>query len=137
MSIGNKIRQIRQDKHIKQEDLAQHLNMSQGTLSKIENDSLSITAIDLLKIAAYTNISINKLLPNGVQLDLQNSHDNANGIFITHAQKDELLQKKIADLEDLVKDLKIRNLELQEKVQRKDAKIERLKTQITEAKEHR
>lgn len=123
MSIGDKIRQVRQDKNIKQESLAGYLKMGTGTLSKIENDKLDISANDLLKIAEYTDTPISKLLPDGVH-NIQNNHDNANGVQNNYAEKTEML-------EEWVKDLKQRNIELQEKIKRRDIKIESLKEQLS------
>lgn len=124
MSFGNKIRQARHDKNIKQQNLAKHLNITQGTLSKIENDNLCISADDLLKVAAYTKTPVLKLLPDNVQTELQNDYAN---IISTHDQKDQAFHKRIIELEDLVTDLKSRNQELQDKIKRRDLKIEELK----------
>jgi transcriptional regulator with XRE-family HTH domain len=133
MSIGSKIRQVRTIKNIKQEDLARHLNMGQSTLSKIESDSTPISAEDLLKIADYTQTPLTQFLPDGLSINVQNNHDNANGVYISQTDKTDLLLKRLADLEEWIKDLKAHNIELKEKITRRDNKIENLKT-LLEAK---
>lgn len=127
MSIGSKIRQVRTIKNIKQEDLARHLNMGQSALSKIESDSTPISAEDLLKIADYTQTPLSQLIPDSVTISLQNNHDNANGVYISQSDKNELLLKRLADLIEWIKDLKAHNTELKEKITRRDTKIENLK----------
>jgi len=121
MSIGANIRQIRQDKNIKQENLANHLKIAQGTLSKIENDSLEISVNDLIKICTYIDTPISRLLPNWDQINAKTNCD---------ILSEDFTLKRIKDLEEWVNDLKIRNLELQEKVRRRDEKIERLKIEL-------
>jgi|GEM_PF-2289676 len=121
MSIGDKIRQARQEKHIKQEELANHLEIGQGTLSKIENDVLPVSATDLLRIASYTNTPIDKLLPDDAQINIQNSN---NAVLINQDQYIDILNKRLVDLEEWVKDLRDRNNELFENVKFKNHKIE-------------
>lgn len=80
MGIGTKIRQIRHSKNIKQEELAYHLDMSQGTLSKIENEKLDISAVDLIKVADYTQTPINSLTSNSVQDGVENNENSTNSL---------------------------------------------------------
>jgi len=121
MSIGDKIRQARQEKHIKQEELANHLEIGQGTLSKIENDVLPVSDTDLLRLESYTNTPIDKLLPDDAQINIQNSN---NAVLINQDQYIDILNKRLVDLEEWVKDLRDRNNELFENVKFKNHKIE-------------
>ena len=56
------LRGIREDKDIKQKDIAAYLNVSQNTYSQYETGVISLTAEVLLKLADYYNVSIDFLL---------------------------------------------------------------------------
>ncbi|MBR4973503.1 MAG: helix-turn-helix transcriptional regulator [Clostridia bacterium] len=56
------LRAIREDKDIKQKDIAKHLNVSQNTYSQYETGIISLTAEVLIKLADFYNVSIDYLL---------------------------------------------------------------------------
>ena len=56
------LRGIREDKDIKQKDIAKFLNVSQNTYSQYETGVISLTAEVLIKLADYYNVSIDYLL---------------------------------------------------------------------------
>lgn len=56
------LRGIREDKDIKQKDVAEYLNVSQNTYSQYETGVISLTAEVLIKLADYYNVSIDYLL---------------------------------------------------------------------------
>ena len=56
------LREIREDKDIKQKDIAKHLNVSQNTYSQYETGIISLTAEVLIKLADFYNVSIDYLL---------------------------------------------------------------------------
>ncbi|MBE6748855.1 MAG: helix-turn-helix transcriptional regulator [Ruminococcaceae bacterium] len=56
------LRSIREDKDIKQKDIAQYLNVSQNTYSQYETGVISLTAEVLIKLSDYYNVSIDFLL---------------------------------------------------------------------------
>ncbi|MBR4949771.1 MAG: helix-turn-helix transcriptional regulator [Clostridia bacterium] len=56
------LRAIREDKDIKQKDVAKYLNVSQNTYSQYETGVISLTAEILIKLADYYNVSIDYLL---------------------------------------------------------------------------
>ena len=56
------LRGIREDKDIKQKDIAKYLNVSQNTYSQYETGIISLTAEILIKLANYYNVSIDYLL---------------------------------------------------------------------------
>ncbi len=56
------LRGIREDRDIKQKDIAKHLNVSQNTYSQYETGVISLTAEILIKLANYYNVSIDYLL---------------------------------------------------------------------------
>lgn len=56
------LRGIREDRDIKQKDVAKILNVSQNTYSQYETGVISLTAEVLIKLADYYNVSIDYLL---------------------------------------------------------------------------
>ena len=61
VQFGN-LRAIREDKDIKQKDIAKYLNVSQNTYSQYETGIISLTAEVLIKLANYYDVSIDYLL---------------------------------------------------------------------------
>ena len=56
------LREIREDRDIKQREIAKYLNVSQNTYSKYETGVISLTAEILIKLADFYNVSIDYLL---------------------------------------------------------------------------
>ena len=56
------LRGIREDRDIRQKDIANYLNVSQNTYSQYDTGVISLTAEVLLKLADYYNVSIDYLL---------------------------------------------------------------------------
>ena len=56
------LRGIREDRDIRQKEIAQYLNVSQNTYSQYETGVISLTAEVLIKLADFYNVSIDYLL---------------------------------------------------------------------------
>ena len=56
------LRGIREDRDIRQKEIAQILNVSQNTYSQYETGVISLTAEVLIKLADYYGVSIDYLL---------------------------------------------------------------------------
>ena len=56
------LRGIREDRDIKQKEIAKYLNVSQNTYSQYETGVISLTADVLIKLANYYSVSIDYLL---------------------------------------------------------------------------
>ncbi len=56
------LRGIREDRDIKQKEVAKYLNVSQNTYSQYETGVISLTAEVLIKLSDYYNVSIDYLL---------------------------------------------------------------------------
>lgn len=56
------LRNIREDRDLKQKDLAKILNVSQNTYSQYETGVISLTAEVLIKLADFYDVSIDYLL---------------------------------------------------------------------------
>ena len=69
-SIGEKIREMRERKHISQFAMAFNLDMSQAAYSKIERGVTEIKAIHLYKIADVLGTSVYELLPPALEANM-------------------------------------------------------------------
>ena len=56
------LRAVREDRDIRQKDVAAYLNVSQNTYSQYETGVISLTAEVLIKLAEYYDVSIDYLL---------------------------------------------------------------------------
>lgn len=61
ITIGNRIRKLRDIKNIKQDDIAKELGMSQSNYSRIENDEIKANDDALEKIASIFKMSKDEL----------------------------------------------------------------------------
>ena len=75
MHIGNKIKLIRLEKHITQDELAYKLDRSTKHMSDIENGKANITFDDLVKISNILDVNIKSLIDNDNK-DVNNIIDN-------------------------------------------------------------
>lgn len=60
--VFKNLRSIREDRDIRQKELAKYLNVSQNTYSQYETGVISLTAEVLIKLADYYDVSIDYLL---------------------------------------------------------------------------
>lgn len=60
--VFRNLRGIREDRDIKQKEIAQYLNVSQNTYSQYETGVISLTAEVLIKLSDYYKVSIDYLL---------------------------------------------------------------------------
>ncbi len=56
------LRGIREDRDIRQKDIAKYLNVSQNTYSQYETGVISLTAEVLIKLSDFYDVSIDYLL---------------------------------------------------------------------------
>lgn len=56
------LRSIREDRDIRQKEIANYLNVSQNTYSQYETGVISLTAEVLIKLAKFYDVSIDYLL---------------------------------------------------------------------------
>ena len=60
--IFKNIRDLREDKDLKQREVAEYLGVSQNTYSQYETGVISLTAEILIKLSDYYGVSIDYLL---------------------------------------------------------------------------
>ncbi len=65
------LRGIREDRDIKQKDIAKYLNVSQNTYSQYETGVISLTAETLIKLSNYYDVSIDYLLDRTTNPNIQ------------------------------------------------------------------
>ena len=65
MNIGSNIKKIREDREIKQAEIADLIGMHRSNYSKIENGQREISLAAIDKIATFFNISIDELVHLG------------------------------------------------------------------------
>ena len=60
--VFKNLRNIREDRDIKQKEIAKYLNVSQNTYSQYETGVISLTAEILIKLSDFYDVSIDYLL---------------------------------------------------------------------------
>ena len=65
------LKAIREDRDIKQKDIAKYLNVSQNTYSQYETGVISLTAEILIKLSDYYDVSIDYLLDRTKKPNIQ------------------------------------------------------------------
>ena len=61
MTIGQKIRQLREESGMKQRELAAKLDIGESFLSKVENDQKPLKREDLAKLSEFFNVKHSEL----------------------------------------------------------------------------
>lgn len=104
MEIGIKIRKLRQEKGIKQEELVAFLNISQSQLSKIENGTSFVTFEQVINISNYLKTSLFEFLPKEIellqQIDLRTQLEELHKELKMHKETIVILQNRIRNLEE-------------------------------------
>ncbi len=78
MSINSRIRTFREAKGLKQQRMADLLNISQTTYNKIENEQTKIKIDILIKIAEILEVTLDDLVTNDGNTNIQCQNENAN-----------------------------------------------------------
>lgn len=60
--IFKRVRELREDRDLKQREIAEYLNVSQNTYSQYENGVISLTAETLIKLADYYGVTVDYIL---------------------------------------------------------------------------
>lgn len=111
LKIGDKIRKLRAEKGYSQEYFAERLNLSQKTISNMENDKSTISVETLKKISEELGIDILELLSDGkVIVQYNTSHDTStfNGV-VNNSISEELVEQLKERIEDLKNQLVLKD----------------------------
>lgn len=128
LTVGQKIRKMRELRNYTQEFMAQELNMSPQGYSKIERDEVEVNYSKLEKIAEVLKINILNLLSFDEKqifnVKVNHNHQLYNGSNINNPEDKSLYDKIIINLEaenkylkeNIIKYLEAENQDLKEKV---------------------
>lgn len=108
-TIGSKIRKIREIKGIKQEVMAERLDITQQSYSNIEADKIDVAFSKIEKIAEIFGMTVSDIACFDEKVIFNNFASNqANQAYIINVVSEkerELYEKTIALLEQRIKDL--------------------------------
>ena len=108
-SIGTRIRKIREEKGIKQENIADEMGITQSSYGRLEKDDNRLTATKLIRISEILNVSISVLFgEKNANVIHENKGDNAQAYIGTLVQPDkehiESLKEEIKFLRKILED---------------------------------
>ena len=76
MTLGEKIIELRKKKGLTQENLAEQLNISRQTLLNWEKNNTIPDILQAKNIAKFSNISLDDLLDNNLEIECKNNSNN-------------------------------------------------------------
>lgn len=62
IDLKNRVKELRKERNLKQDELANKINVSQQTISRIENGDNSLPADTLIDLAEFFDVSIDYIL---------------------------------------------------------------------------
>lgn len=103
--LGNKIRQLRKANNLTQEVLAEQLDLSYTYLGQVERGIRGINLPNLIKIANRFNVSVDYLLSDYLNTDINKENDSFNQewLEIIESKTPTEKQKYIALVKDISK----------------------------------
>ena len=102
MSIGTKLKKIREQKRFSQREIADRLGISQKTYSNIESDKSNITIDKLAELSKILEFdAIDLLKENDIIFHQKNEKESFNGIIHHHAYPKELIEQYKAQIQQL------------------------------------
>jgi len=115
MSIGTKVKRLREAKGISQGDLAVCLDVAQSTISSIESDKNIPNSLLLNKIAQELEVDINDLLDDKSNVVFSNNEfkDSSSAIHqcrpVINMQSPELIESILKNQEQLTKLIEVQS----------------------------
>lgn len=111
MTTGSKIKRIREQKGLTQENMADQLGMSQSNYNKIESDKKKALSWDTIQqIAQALDVDVTEFQEEDCKINITNhqhsDYSSGGGIVINHTDEKvyELLEKRIEDKEKVIAD---------------------------------
>ncbi|STZ64078.1 Predicted transcriptional regulator [Moraxella lacunata] len=108
MKINEKLRQLREENHWSQEEMAERMNMSPSGYAKIERGETKLNLDKLQNIAQIFNIDIIELMNNDSKSVVfhmnENNGCNSSGTNYYQSTNNEVLVKEIEHLNTLLKE---------------------------------
>ena len=108
-AVGTRIRKIREERGIKQENIADDMGITQSSYGRLEKDDNRLTVTKLIKISEILNISVSTLFgEKAANVIHENKGDNAQAHIGTFVQQDkehiESLKEEIKFLRKMLED---------------------------------
>ena len=108
-TVGTRIRKIREERGIKQENIADEMGITQSSYGRLEKDDNRLTVTKLIKISEILNISVSTLFgEKAANVIHENKGDNAQAHIGTFVQQDkehiESLKEEIKFLRKMLED---------------------------------
>ena len=119
MLLGAKLKRIRENKHISQQEIADLLGISQKTYSNIESDKSTPSIEQLSKLGELLDFnSLDLLRENGITFNQSNNefNENSSGVIMNNYPDNLITQyeARIKDLQEIIELLKEQNTYLKE-----------------------
>ena len=96
MSLGKRIKELRKSRHLRQDDLAEVLDLSRGQISNLENDRRSLNLRQLEVLCSYFQVDMEYFGIKPDTKEIINLLERARLIFednrVPDKEKDELYQ---------------------------------------------
>ncbi|MFD1001687.1 helix-turn-helix domain-containing protein [Ohtaekwangia kribbensis] len=122
MTIGSKIRRLREQRGFKQSTVSSELRMSQANYAKIESDIIDVKTSTLMKIAAVLDIEVASIFTDTSKADISHS--------LRDPAKEELLNQIIRSKETELVVLRMQIENDQQRIARRNEKIHELREQL-------
>jgi len=105
-TVGTRIRKIREDRGIKQENIADDMGITQSSYGRLEKDDNRLTVTKLIRISEILNVSISTLFgEKATNVIHENNGDNAQaniGTLIQDKEHIESLKEEIRFLRKIL-----------------------------------
>ncbi|PSR11922.1 MAG: hypothetical protein DA408_17410 [Bacteroidetes bacterium] len=106
-AIGERIKTIRQEKKMQQQEVAKLLNISQSTYAKIEQGAIKIDAERILALAKIFEVEYDKLLPPYPDKNINFTNNQMTNGFVEqyYAASKESNEKQIEQLMEVIRSI--------------------------------
>jgi len=120
MQIGSKLKKLRENKRISQQEIANFLDISQKTYSNIESDKSKPSLTQLSKLSEFLDFDLLELLQEqGIVFNQKNNkfNDNSAGIVMNNLPEKLITQyeARIKELQEIIGLLKEKVASLEKK----------------------
>lgn len=128
LTLGNKIRKIRELRNLKQDHMADILGISQSAYSKIEKDEIEVSHERLEQIAKAFGISVQDILSFDERMFFSVMHNQNSSVGYVVHNSIQLSEVEKQHFEDKIKLYEDKIKLLEDKIEYQQKEIERLKS---------
>jgi len=123
--IGNRLKEIREERKLNQSEMADLLNLSSSSYSRIERGESSVDIMQVAEIAEKLGVSASDFLPDSLTMNSNNNDRGHAGFVIGNVYHYSDSTDAVKDME---KELALKNQEIQflkEKIEDLEARLAR------------